>query len=37
MASDLLRGPTFPIDGDSADDRNHQDQNSAEKLATPDR
>jgi hypothetical protein len=36
MATGLLRGATFPIDGDSADHRNHQDQNSAEKLRTPD-
>jgi hypothetical protein len=37
MATRLVRGTTFPIDGDSADHRNHQDQNSAEKLGTLDR
>jgi hypothetical protein len=37
IASGLLRGATFPIDGDSADHRNQQEQNYAEKLRTPDR
>jgi hypothetical protein len=36
MASGLVRGATFPVDGDGADHRNHQDQNPAEKLRSPD-
>jgi len=37
MASGLLLGATFPVDSDSSNHRNHEDQYPAKKLRTSDR